>query len=112
VIDQPGANNQQSPASASMAMNADSASFRNGKVEKVHDLHHVFEGSGSHIFPALVEASDAMGEEVLGNVAEANCWNYSISAKWMLSWLLQVQNCANVVLFELTIKSKLFDKSF
>lgn len=71
-----------------MAVDANPPSLGNSEVKQIHNLHHMLESGGGHVFPALIKASDSMGIEILGDIAESNIWNDAIAAKGMLSWLL------------------------
>ena len=57
----------------------------NSSIKDVHDLHHVLKSGRSHVFPALIEPSDAMGIEVFRNIAKANIWNDAIPTKRVLN---------------------------
>ena len=50
----------------------------------------MLKSSGSHVFPALIEASYSMREEFLRDIAKTNIADDSITAKWMLSRFLQI----------------------
>lgn len=71
-----------------MAMHTNPSSLGDSKVKQIHDFHHMFKGSRSHVLPTLVKTSNSMSIEVLRMIAEAASWKDAISAVGMLSWLL------------------------
>jgi len=63
-----------------MAMDTYLPSIPQTHFKNVHNPHHMLECCRSHIFPALVEALNAMLIEVLRDVAEADGRDDPVSA--------------------------------
>ena len=84
-------------------MDTDFASFSDTHFKNVHDPHHVLKSRASHIFPALVEAMNSMFVKILRNVAKTYIGDDPISTIRVLSGLLQIQNCYDILLFELLV---------
>lgn len=112
MVDEPRADDEEGPASTSVAVHAHLAALRNGQVEQVHDLHHMLEGRGSHVLPTLVKASDSMGKKLLRDVAEPHSGDDAVCAEGMLSWFLQVEYCANILVLKPGIEVEILDESF
>ena len=87
-IDQPWTYNQQSPSPPRVTVNTNPPSISKWHIGKIHDPHHMFKSSTSHIFPTLVKTMNSMPVEVFRNITEPHIRNNTITAEWMLSWFL------------------------
>jgi hypothetical protein len=84
VVDEPGADDHKGAASACVAMHTDLALAVQAHVEDVHDLHHLLECRGRHVFPALVEAVYAVVVKILRDVAKADLREDTVPAVGVL----------------------------
>ena len=110
-IDQPRTNNQQSPSPSRMTMNTDPPSISKRHIKKIHNPHHMFKGSTSHIFPTLIKTMNSMSVEMFRNITKPHIRNNTIPTKWMFSWFLQIQHSTNTLSFEFLINIELLYQS-
>lgn len=95
-----------------MTMNTYFPSFRDSKVKKIHDVHHMVKSCCCHILPAFIKTSNSMRIEILRNIAETNCWDNSISAIWVFARFLQIEDSFDVLLFKTRVQAVLLYQSF
>ena len=65
-------------------MDTNTSSITQAHIENVHDSHHMFKRSTTHIFPTLAKTVNSMLIKMFWYVAEAHIRNNSISAVGML----------------------------
>ena len=92
-------------------MNTYFPAFRNRKVKKIHDVHHMVKSSCSHILPAFIKASNPMRIEILRNIAETNCWDNTVSTIRVFPRFLQIENSFDVQFFKTRVQPILFYQS-
>ena len=78
VVDEPGADDEEGPAPAGVAVHCHLLVLADGAGEDVHDAHHMLEGGRSHVFPALAEARDSVGVETLWQVTKPSLRDDSV----------------------------------